>query len=335
MRGIWLTNTDSKILHSPQNIEQGLKQLKDLGFDTIYPAVWHRGHTLYPSEVAAKHTGCSTLPDSPYVGRDCLAELMPIAKSLDLRVIAWWEYGLMLPPDCGMVQKYPGSLTFTNTGSTQRRKATSAQLDPCVWLNPSDPDVSERMNELLVDLVQRYDLDGVQFDDHWAWPIELGFDPATQAFYRQSQTGIWPFGERQSWAEWSTDQVTLCFRSAVNKIKAFRPELQISVAPNPLRFSINNYRMDWAQWLDLVDELVIQVYRYDLKGFQGELGKPELQAIKHKTSIGILTGLKGKVQPLQLIQEQIAAVEAAKFQGFACFFYETAIDPSLSAAFSK
>jgi uncharacterized lipoprotein YddW (UPF0748 family) len=129
--------------------------------------------------------------------------------------------------------------------------------------------------------------------------------------------------------------VTLCFRSAVNKIKALRPELQISVAPNPLRFSINNYRMDWAQWLDLIDELVIQVYRYDLKGFQGELAKPELQSIKHKTSIGILTGLKGKVQPLQLIQEQIAAVETAKFQGFACFFYETAIDPSLAAVFHK
>ena len=175
----------------------------------------------------------------------------------------------------------------------------------------------------------------LQFDDHWAWPIELGFDPATQAFYRQSQTSIWPFGERQSWAEWSTDQVTLGFRSAVNQIKALRPDLQISIAPNPLRFSINNYRMDWSQWLDLVDEVVLQVYRYDLKGFEGELAKPELQAIKHKTSIGILTGLKGKVQPIQLIQEQIAAVEAAKFQGYACFFYETAIEPSLAAAFNQ
>jgi uncharacterized lipoprotein YddW (UPF0748 family) len=333
MRGVWLTNTDSKILHSKENIEQGLQHLKSLGFDTIYPAVWHRGHTLYPSEVAVKHTGYSALPDSPYVGRDCLAELISIAKDLEIRVIAWWEYGLMLPPDCGMVKKYPGALTFTNTGTTQRRKAISAQLDPCVWQNPCDPDVSQRMNELLIDLVQRYDIDGVQFDDHWAWPIELGFDPATQAFYRQFQTGIWPFGERQSWADWSADQVTSCFQSAVTQIKKLRPDLQISVAPNPLRFSINNYRMDWQQWLNLVDELVLQVYRYDLKAFQGELTKPELQVIKHKTSIGILTGLKGKVQPLQLIQEQIATVETAGFQGYACFFYETAIDPSLASAF--
>jgi uncharacterized lipoprotein YddW (UPF0748 family) len=334
MRGVWLTNTDSEVLHSQENLKQGLEHLKSLGFDTIYPTVWHRGYTLYPSEVAAKHTGCSTLPNSPYVGRDYLAELISIARSLKLRVIAWWEYGLMLPPDCGMAKQYPGSLTFTNTGTTQRRKAISAQLDPCVWLNPCDPDVSLRINELLTDLVQCYDLDGVQFDDHWAWPIELGFDPATQAFYRQSQTSIWPFGERQSWADWSTDQVTRCFRSAVTNIKTFRPELQISVAPNPLRFSINNYRMDWQQWLDLIDELVLQVYRYDLDSFISELNKPELPAIKHQTSIGILTGLKGRTQSLELIQQQIAAVNAAKFQGYACFFYETAIDPNLKPLFA-
>jgi uncharacterized lipoprotein YddW (UPF0748 family) len=334
MRGVWLTNTDSEVLHSQENLKQGLEHLKSLGFDTIYPTVWHRGYTLYPSEVAAKHTGCSTLPNSPYVGRDYLTELISIARSLELRVIAWWEYGLMLPPDCGMAKQYPGSLTFTNTGTTQRRKAISAQLDPCVWLNPCDPDVSLRMNELLVDLVRRYDLDGVQFDDHWAWPIELGFDPATQAFYRQSQTSVWPFGERQSWADWSTDQVTLCFRSAVTNIKTFCPELQISVAPNPLRFSINNYRMDWQQWLDVTDELVLQIYRYDLNSFITELNKPELPAIKHQTSIGILTGLKGRTQTLELIQQQIAAVSAAKFQGYACFFYETAIDPSLKPLFA-
>jgi uncharacterized lipoprotein YddW (UPF0748 family) len=332
MRGIWLTNTDSKLLHSRENLEQGLQHLKLLGFDTLYPVVWHRGYTLYPSEVAAKHTGCSTLPNSPYVDRDFLAELIDIAHQLEMRVVAWWEYGLMLPADCAMAKRYPDSLTLTNTGTTQRRKAIDAQLDPCVWLNPCDPEVFQRMGELLVDLVLRYDLDGVQFDDHWSWPIELGFDPATQAFYRQSQGGIWPFGQHQSWADWSVEQMTACFRSVVSQIKAVREELQISVAPNPLRFSINNYRLDWQQWLDLVDELVLQVYRYDLPSFQAELAKPELQSIKQKTSIGILTGLKGKVQPVELLQQQIAAVQAAKFQGFSCFFYETAIDPSLAVA---
>jgi uncharacterized lipoprotein YddW (UPF0748 family) len=329
MQGMWLTNTDSKVLHSRANLEQALGQLKELGFDTIYPSVWHRGHTLYPSPIAEKHTGHATLPQPEYANRDCLAELLEIAHDLGLRVVAWWEYGMMLPPTCTMVERYPGSLTFTNTGDRLRRKATNAQLDTAVWLNPCDPFVAKVMGDLLADLVERYRIDAVQFDDHWAWPIELGFDPATQAFYRQSQGGIWPLGNRISWADWSVNQMTDLFQQMVQRIKASRNSCQISLAPNPLRFSINNYRQNWQQWLGLIDELVVQVYRYDLASFQAEIGKPELQAVKEKTAIGILTGLKGKVQPPQLIQQQIAAMERAGYQGFSCFFYETAIDPTL------
>jgi uncharacterized lipoprotein YddW (UPF0748 family) len=329
MRGVWLTNTDSDVLHTRENLQHGLEQLAARGFDTVYPSMWHRGHTLYPSAIGKKYTGHWTLPHPSYANRDCLAELIEIAHSLGIKVVAWWEYGLMLPPDSALAQRYPGALTFTNTGTTQRRKATSAQLDPCVWLNPCDPFVVEMMSELLVDLVERYPLDGIQFDDHWAWPVELGFDPATQAYYRQSQSGIWPMRRRHSWADWSTQQVTNCFRQVVGDMKAIRNDLWISIAPNPLRFSINNYRMNWQQWLDLVDELVLQVYRYDLPGFKAEITKPEIQEIKHKTSIGILTGLKGKVQSAELIQQQIMELEASGFQGFACFFYETVIDPTL------
>jgi uncharacterized lipoprotein YddW (UPF0748 family) len=329
MQGIWLTNTDSAVLHSRANLEQGLQQIKQLGFDTVYPSVWHRGHTLYPSAIAESYTGHATLPQKEYSDRDYLAELIEISHELGLRVVAWWEYGMMLPPNCSLVERYPDSLTFTNTGDRLRRKAASAQLDTAVWLNPCDSQVATIMGDLLADLVERYPVAGVQFDDHWAWPIELGFDPATQAFYRQSQGGIWPMGHRQTWADWSVHQMTELFRQMVSRIKAARADCQISLAPNPLRFSINNYRQDWQQWLDLIDELVVQVYRYDLTSFQGEIQKPELRAAIDKTAIGILTGLRGKVQPPQLLRQQLEAVAQAGYQGFSCFFYETAIDPAL------
>ncbi len=328
MQGVWLTNTDSKILHSRQNLETGLRQLQQLGFDTIYPAVWHRGYTLYPSSIAAQYTGQLTLPQPEYSSRDYLAELLEIAHELGLRVIAWWEYGLMLPPNCELGQRYPNYLTLTNTGDRLRRKTASAQLDHSVWLNPSDPQVVTMMQELVTDLVERYPIDGIQFDDHWGWPIELGFEPNTQAAYRQSATGIWPFGKQLAWADWAAEQLTSSFQQVVGQIKATRPHCLISVSPNPLRFSIDNYRMNWQRWyqLGLIDQLVLQVYRYNLPAFQAELNKPELQPLKQQLSIGILTGLKGKKQPAELLRQQIAAVQSAQLQGFVCFFYETAIE---------
>ena len=183
------------------------------------------------------------------------------------------------------------------------------------------------MAELVADVVDRYPIDGIQFDDHWAWPVELGFEPATQAAYRQAQTGIWPFGRHPTWADWVGEQLTAAMQEVVTAVRATRSDCSVSVAPNPLRFSIERYHLNWQQWreLGLIDELVVQVYRYHLSGFQAELTKPELQIGKNRTAIGILTGLRGKLQPPSLIQQQIQAVRVAGFQGFVCFFYETAL----------
>ena len=330
MQGVWLTNTDSKLLHSRQNLEAGLRQLQQLGFDTIYPVVWQRGYTLYPSLIAEKYTGHLTLPQPEYSSRDYLAELLEIAHELGLRVIVWWEYGLMLPPNCELVKRYPNYLTLTNTGDQLRRKTASGQLDQSVWLNPSDPRVIEMIGELITDLVTRYPIDGIQFDDHWGWPVELGFEPATQAAYRKSATGIWPFGQQPAWADWAGDRLTDSFQQIVGQIKATKPDCLVSVSPNPLKFSIDNYRMNWQHWyeLGLIDELVLQVYRYNLPAFQAELKKPELQPLKQQLAIGILTGLKGKKQPPELVKQQIAAVQSAGFKGSVYFFYETVLESS-------
>ncbi len=77
--------------------------------------------------------------------------------------------------------------------------------------------------------------------------------------------------------------------------------------------------------LGLVDELVLQVYRDDLGAFERELRKPEVRSIKFKipTLIGILTGLRTKPIPTDLIQSQVEMMNAHRFAGCACFFYET------------
>ena len=72
LKAVWLTNIDSQVMNSRKNLAEGLHRLADLGFNTIYPVVWQRGYTLYPSEVAKQWTGSPLLPNSPFVGRDVL-----------------------------------------------------------------------------------------------------------------------------------------------------------------------------------------------------------------------------------------------------------------------
>jgi uncharacterized lipoprotein YddW (UPF0748 family) len=44
---VWLTNIDSDVLFSSQNVTNALPRLQEFNFNTVYPTVWNWGYTLY------------------------------------------------------------------------------------------------------------------------------------------------------------------------------------------------------------------------------------------------------------------------------------------------
>jgi uncharacterized lipoprotein YddW (UPF0748 family) len=325
-KSVWLTNVDSQVMNSRPNLAAGLARLAALGFNTIYPAVWQRGYTLYPSAVAQELTGAVVLPNSPFVDRDVLAEIIELAQPLNIRVIPWFEYGLMVPPQSVIARQHPELIMLDQQGNSQRINSANGQQDPNAWLNPSHDRVRKFMVDLIADVVKRYPVAGIQLDDHFAWPIELGYDPFTQQLFNQQH--------QLGWDEWRGSQLTGLLQQIVGTVKAIRPDGIVSISPNPLSFSKSRYLLDWQQWanLGLIDELVLQVYRDDLNAFERELAKLEVRSIKPKipTLIGILTGLRTKPIASSLIKQQIEVITAQQFGGFACFFYETLFHEQLS-----
>ncbi|MGB3291567.1 MAG: family 10 glycosylhydrolase, partial [Phormidesmis sp.] len=59
IRGVWITNVASSVLFSPWGIARAMHQLADLHFNQVYPVVWNRGHTFYPSPALKNITGQS------------------------------------------------------------------------------------------------------------------------------------------------------------------------------------------------------------------------------------------------------------------------------------
>lgn len=135
-RGVWLTRIDSEVLHSYDNLRQGFKQLKALGFNTVYLTVWERGFTLYPSSVAEIFTGFAMTPDPLFAGRDVLAEAVELAQLLNLRIIPWFQYGLAALPNSQVAVKNAHLLTLDSNGNAIRTKITDGKRDDFVWFNP-------------------------------------------------------------------------------------------------------------------------------------------------------------------------------------------------------
>ena len=127
-KAVWLTNIDSDVMNSRKNLAEGLQRLSDLGFNTIYPVVWQRGYTLYPSEVSKQLSGAAILPNSPFVGRDVLAEILELAQPLKIRTIPWFEYGLMVPPKSTIALKYKELLTLDINETAQRTQGANGEL---------------------------------------------------------------------------------------------------------------------------------------------------------------------------------------------------------------
>ena len=324
IRGVWLTNIDSEILFSKQGIDSAIERLNRINFNTIYPTVWQGGYSLYPSEVAETVYGEKIYPDSRLKGRDMLEETINKGHQLGMTVMAWFEFGFMMPVDSSLVKQHPDWLT-------ERRDGTQIEIkgeDEVVWLNPFHPEVQQFILDLVTEIVSNYDVDGIQFDDHFGLPVAFGYDDYTSSLYQQDINLNPPDEARDSfWVRWRADQLNEFMGRVFHTVKAANPDCLISVSPNPLHFSLPAHLQDWFTWerKGYIEELVLQVYRPDLERFVDELKRTEVQlANSHiPVAIGILSGLKNRPTPIEMIEKQVQTVRDRGFNGVSFFFYES------------
>lgn len=326
-RAIWLTYTDSPVLTSQADLETAIQTLADLGLNRLYPCVWQRGYTLYPSAVAAQVTGSSVLPNSPFQNRDFLAELLPIARAHQFQILPWLEYGLMLPPNSAIAQQHPDWLTQTSSGEKLH--------NGMVWLNPAHPEVRQFWVDLVSELVQTCDLDGIQFDDHFGFPTEMGYDAYTIGQYHQAiGEDPPPQSTDRDWMTWRAQHLTALLQQIRQVVQTHRPGCCLSLSPNPAGFSFHRCLVDWPQWIEagLIDELVVQLYRDQTSSLIAELKKPELLTVRDRipVSIGLLAGIRTKPVALSQLQQQVTAVKQQGFTGVSFFFYETLLHQTIS-----
>jgi uncharacterized lipoprotein YddW (UPF0748 family) len=344
IRGVWITNIDSDVLFDRTRLNNSITKLQQLNFNTLYPAVWNWGYTLYPSKVAAAEVGAAVMPkksielllgrklpaNEGLVGRDILKEIVDRGHRAKMAVIPWFEFGFMAtapsdPAGSQLATRHPQWLTQKRDGNKIAKEGKHER----VWLNPLNPEVQTFIKSLLVEVVRNYDVDGIQLDDHFGYPYEYGYDPLTIKMYKAEHKGMEPPQDPKNveWTNWRAGKVTAFMKDLFKAVKAAKPKAIISVSPNPQEFSKEFFLADWATWerAGLVEELVIQLYRNDLSRFVWEMEKPEVKLAKSHipVAIGVLSGLKPRPIKMAQIREQVEAIRKQKLAGVSFFFYET------------
>lgn len=331
IRGVWLTNIDSDVLYRRDRLKDAIQDLAQLKFNTLYPAVWTWGFTLYNSPTAAKVFGAEIEPESPLPptyqlnGRDILAETVELGHQQGMAVIPWFEFGFMTTANSELARRHPEWLTAKQDGSRIWREGKYDR----VWLNPFHPEAQQFILDLITEIVTQYDVDGIQLDDHFGLPFEFGYDAFTTKLYQQEHQNRLPPSDPKDaeWTRWRADKITEFLTRAFKTIKARKENVLVALSPNSQKFSYEHSLADWQTWerQGLVEEILLQVYRNSLDSFKSELDQPEVIAAKNHipVGIGILSGLKDRSVPMSQIQAQVQAVRDRKFAGMSFFFYET------------
>jgi len=322
IRGVWMTNNDLNILRDRTKVQEAVTQLQQLNFNTIYPVVWNSGYVMYPSNVAKR------LEIQPFVfqgldGHDILADLIEKSHRQNLLVIPWFEFGFMAPPSSELAMNKPEWFTQKQDGS----KTSISAAGEVSWLNPFHPEVQQFISDLLLELTNKYNIDGIQFDDYTSLPYEFGYDKYTVALYNK-ETKKSPPNDPQDpeWVNWRANKITDFMMRLNQTIKQIKPKMIFSVSPNYYDFSYKFQLQDWLNWvrLNIVDELIVQVYRENLEHFTANLSRPEMEEVKQiiPTGIGIMAGLRTKPVSIQQIQAQVRAAQQRGL-GVAFFYYES------------
>lgn len=325
VRGVWLTNVDSEVLNSKENIKEAVNLLDEFGFNTIFVVVWNKAMTTYPSKIMKEFNGVEI--DTLFTGRDPLKELIEEAHKKNIKVIAWFEFGF-------------SSSYQLNGGPLIEKKLEWAAKDVngnlvtkngFEWMNGFNPQVQNFMLSLIMEVVKNYNVDGIQGDDRLpAMPSESGYDEYTVNLYKSEHDGNNPpaYHKDYDWIKWRSNLLTDFMGRIYDSVKTFNKNLIVSMSPSIYPWSEEEYLQDWPTWMQkgYVDLVCPQVYRYNIKDYNSALQQIVKDQINKdnlkKFYPGVLLKVGDYYPDKEFLKQMIDLNRKNGIEGEVFFFYE-------------
>ncbi|MGI6081458.1 MAG: glycoside hydrolase family 10 protein [Limnochordia bacterium] len=300
--------------------EESVRNLKENGFNAVLPNMLWGGLALYDSE---------HLPHHPVVAErgDQIAECVDAARRHGLEVHVWkvnWRLG-NTPAHFQQRMRNEGRLA---------RHFNGQELD---WLCPSDPRNLRLELDTLLEVVTKYDVDGIHFDYIRYSDNNACFcDGCRERFQRDTGIAVtnWPAGVRTSdiepfWIQWRCDQINRLVQRVSEQVRAVRPDCRISAAvfANYPACRVTNGQ-DWVYWArqGWVDFLCPMNYTESDTAFAARVTE-QLHLIEGRVPLYPGIGVVSSASTLSAdrVAGQIALTRHLGADGFTIFDYSSRI----------
>ena len=232
-RGVWVAtvaNIDwpSKPgLPADKQMSEALKILdrcQELGLNAIVLQVRTSCDALYASQLEPWSyylTGEQGKPPEPYY--DPLEFWIDQTHARGMELHAW--FNPYRARNSG--QKYTESASHISNTQPELVKRYGNDKTNYLWLDPGETKSREHTLNVFLDVVKRYDVDGIHIDDYfYPYPIDDIPFPDDPAWDKYVQTG-----GKLTRDDWRRDQMNQFIESLYKQIKAAKPHVKFGISP--------------------------------------------------------------------------------------------------------
>lgn len=361
VRALWVVRTS---LTSPEAVERVVSDAKAAGINTLVVQVRGRGDAYYRGRWEPRAAALREQPES----FDPLGEVLRRSRPAGISVHAWLNTHLVanlqeLPtqpdhlylahPDWLAVPRRVAAELYPVDPAEPRfrqriveaSKADLSELEG-LYTSPAHPAVKEHLYNVFIDVVERYDVDGVHFDyvrfpnpdfdfsrvalDRFRAAVEAGLSAEERRLLSglaQSRPLLYVDLYPQAWDRFRREQITDLVERIYTGVKARRPAMQVTAAVfADDQDAFNRRFQDWKGWLErgILDAVCPMAYTPDTETWKRQI------AVAHGFSFGreVWAGIGAYRQPPESALEKIALGRKIGVDGVILFSYGDVVTPS-------
>ena len=258
------------VLSSREEIRNLIDFAKKTNIQILCVQIYRANKAWFSSKVADSepYEACrKNLSEDPF------RLLIKEAHASGVEVHAWLNLlSLSANENAPLLKKYGPEILTRNL--KKKKTIKDYKIDNQYFLEPGDPRVHEALSTMVEEIVRGYpDLDGIQFD-YIRYPDlhpAYGYTKINRERFKKA-TGLKTIEEESAvWKNWKRDQVTGLLELLVKKVRAIRPNIQVSTTGLvPYSRAYLEAFQDWRSWVEkgTVDFVTLMCYSPGTQGFE-------------------------------------------------------------------
>lgn len=227
-RGVWVASVANIDWPSQPNLPVAqqkselislLNRMEELNLNALILQIRPNGDAFYNSSLepwSGWLTGVQGKPPEPYY--DPLQFAIEESHKRNIELHAWFNpYRARLK----------GNAPFAANHMAAVYPQYAYRYGDLIWMEPGAKEVQDRTYNVIMDVVQRYDIDGIHLDDYfYPYPIAGVAFPDTQTYanYRAA-------GGNLGLADWRRENVNFMIKRIADGIKTTKPYVKFGISP--------------------------------------------------------------------------------------------------------